>query len=423
MERARRAAAASGGSVRETSERAEALEGARGAVRQGMGRHRAATAMRPPMRGCAPRCTDWCVRDDWFASAARLPRHALPAGATQQRHRRRGARQRAQHRAARSLQPPAGADGRAPPVAQILTAQEGRNSHDHAPRRPDPRHPRAEERGALHPHVQGQDLRGEGRRRRVRGRRARRGCWSSRSRSCTTSACAWCWCTAAVRSSPKLRRRSACRRGMVEGRRITDEKSIEVTAMVLNGLINTRVLAICRDLDIEAVGISGVDAGLVRAHKRAPVAVGAGGELVDFGFVGDIDAIDTRRDQQAARQRPDAGGQPAVGGRSGHAAEHQRRHGGGGARRRARRGEAHPVHRRPGHPRQRRRPRLAHLLYGPAGTGAPARAGAHRRRHAAEGARPSRMRSAAACAACTWSPTAPRKASSARCSPTRAPAR
>ena len=32
---------------------------------------------------------------------------------------------------------------------------------------------------------------------------------------------------------------------VVEGRRVTDEKSIEVTAMVLNGLINTRVLAIC----------------------------------------------------------------------------------------------------------------------------------------------------------------------------------
>jgi acetylglutamate kinase len=79
---------------------------------------------------------------------------------------------------------------------------------------------------------------------------------------------------------------------MVEGRRITDQRSIDVTAMVLNGLINTRVLGICRDLDIEAVGISGVDAGLVRAHKRPPVALAAGGELIDFGFVGDIDAID-----------------------------------------------------------------------------------------------------------------------------------
>jgi acetylglutamate kinase len=79
---------------------------------------------------------------------------------------------------------------------------------------------------------------------------------------------------------------------MVEGRRVTDPQTIDLMAMVLNGLINTRVLAMCRDLNIEAVGISGVDAGLVRAHKRPPVALAANGELVDFGFVGDIDAID-----------------------------------------------------------------------------------------------------------------------------------
>jgi acetylglutamate kinase len=80
---------------------------------------------------------------------------------------------------------------------------------------------------------------------------------------------------------------------MVEGRRITDQQSIDVTAMVLNGLINTRILAICRDLKLDAVGISGVDAGLVRAHKRAPVRLQGDGELVDFGFVGDIDGVDT----------------------------------------------------------------------------------------------------------------------------------
>ena len=79
---------------------------------------------------------------------------------------------------------------------------------------------------------------------------------------------------------------------MVDGRRVTDQHAIDVTAMVLNGLINTRVLGMCRDLNIEAVGISGVDAGLVRAHKRPPVLT-ADGELVDFGFVGDIDAVDT----------------------------------------------------------------------------------------------------------------------------------
>ena len=79
---------------------------------------------------------------------------------------------------------------------------------------------------------------------------------------------------------------------MVDGRRVTDQHAIDVTAMVLNGLINTRVLGMCRDLNIEAVGISGVDAGLVRAHKRPPLLT-ADGELVDFGFVGDIDAVDT----------------------------------------------------------------------------------------------------------------------------------
>ncbi|HEX7417840.1 MAG TPA: acetylglutamate kinase [Steroidobacteraceae bacterium] len=79
---------------------------------------------------------------------------------------------------------------------------------------------------------------------------------------------------------------------MVEGRRITDAKSIDVTAMVLSGLINTRILAICRELNIDAVGISGVDAGLVTAHRRAPVKVGASGQLVDYGFVGDIDVVD-----------------------------------------------------------------------------------------------------------------------------------
>jgi acetylglutamate kinase len=80
---------------------------------------------------------------------------------------------------------------------------------------------------------------------------------------------------------------------MVQGRRVTDEKSIDVTAMVLNGLINTRILGICRDLNIDAVGISGVDAGLVRAHKRAPVKLDDGSGTVDYGFVGDIDSVDT----------------------------------------------------------------------------------------------------------------------------------
>ncbi len=77
----------------------------------------------------------------------------------------------------------------------------------------------------------------------------------------------------------------------VEGRRVTDSESLNVATMILNGQINTRILAACRDLKIPAVGISGVDAGLIRAHKRPPVERD-GEEAVDYGFVGDIDAVE-----------------------------------------------------------------------------------------------------------------------------------
>jgi acetylglutamate kinase len=81
---------------------------------------------------------------------------------------------------------------------------------------------------------------------------------------------------------------------MVGGRRVTDRATLDVSTMVLNGTVNTRILAACRDLHLPAVGISGVDAGLIKAHKRPPVQVeGHAGGPVDFGFVGDIDSVDT----------------------------------------------------------------------------------------------------------------------------------
>jgi acetylglutamate kinase len=78
---------------------------------------------------------------------------------------------------------------------------------------------------------------------------------------------------------------------MVQGRRVTDAEAIDATSMVLNGLINTRLLALCRGFGISALGLSGVDGGLVTAHRRAPVTL-ASGEVVDYGMVGDIDAVD-----------------------------------------------------------------------------------------------------------------------------------
>ncbi len=76
----------------------------------------------------------------------------------------------------------------------------------------------------------------------------------------------------------------------IDGRRVTDGDSLDVATMVLNGQINTRILATCRDLQIPAVGISGLDAGLIQAHRRPPVER-AGEAPLDYGFVGDIDAV------------------------------------------------------------------------------------------------------------------------------------
>jgi acetylglutamate kinase len=78
----------------------------------------------------------------------------------------------------------------------------------------------------------------------------------------------------------------------VDGRRVTDETDLKVAAMVLNGAVNTRILAVCRSLGLPAVGLSGVDAGLIQAKRRPPVR--KGNETVDYGFVGDIVSVAPR---------------------------------------------------------------------------------------------------------------------------------
>ena len=76
----------------------------------------------------------------------------------------------------------------------------------------------------------------------------------------------------------------------VEGRRVTDEATRDVATMTFNGTINTQVVAACRELGVPAIGMSGVDAGLVEAQRRPPVEVAGQGE-VDYGYVGDVVSV------------------------------------------------------------------------------------------------------------------------------------
>lgn len=84
---------------------------------------------------------------------------------------------------------------------------------------------------------------------------------------------------------------------MVAGRRVTDDDALEVAKMVYTGLLTTDLLSSLREHRVQAVGLSGVDADLLTAHRRPPVSMvdDSGVEsVVDFGHVGEIDRTDPR---------------------------------------------------------------------------------------------------------------------------------
>ncbi len=84
---------------------------------------------------------------------------------------------------------------------------------------------------------------------------------------------------------------------IVAGRRITDDLALEVAKMVYAGSLSTDLVAALRAHQLPAVGVSGVDGELLTAHRRPPVKVVTDDDAsieVDFGHVGDIDAVSPR---------------------------------------------------------------------------------------------------------------------------------
>lgn len=91
-----------------------------------------------------------------------------------------------------------------------------------------------------------------------------------------------------------LSRRMGVEPNIVAGRRVTDDQALEIAKMVYAGTLNTAVLSSLRAHQVEAVGLSGVDADLITARKRPPVSVvdDAGRTVtVDYGHVGDIERV------------------------------------------------------------------------------------------------------------------------------------
>jgi acetylglutamate kinase len=68
----------------------------------------------------------------------------------------------------------------------------------------------------------------------------------------------------------------------IDGRRITDDATIELVTMVYGGLINKKIVALLQARGCNAIGLTGADANMIPAVKRPTY------EGVDFGWVGDI---------------------------------------------------------------------------------------------------------------------------------------
>ena len=69
----------------------------------------------------------------------------------------------------------------------------------------------------------------------------------------------------------------------IDGRRITDDETIDLVTMVYAGLVNKKIVAKLQSMQCNAIGITGADANLLPAKKR-PV------KEIDFGWVGDVSA-------------------------------------------------------------------------------------------------------------------------------------
>lgn len=73
---------------------------------------------------------------------------------------------------------------------------------------------------------------------------------------------------------------------MVDGRRITDAETLKIVTMVYAGYINKNIVAQLQANGCNAIGLTGADGNLIQAHKRKHATI-------DYGFVGDIDKVNT----------------------------------------------------------------------------------------------------------------------------------
>jgi len=80
---------------------------------------------------------------------------------------------------------------------------------------------------------------------------------------------------------------------MIEGRRVTDAETLKIVTMVYAGYINKNIVAQLQAAGCNAIGLTGADGNVILAHKRIAQCSPSGAGGADYGFVGDIDDIET----------------------------------------------------------------------------------------------------------------------------------
>lgn len=75
---------------------------------------------------------------------------------------------------------------------------------------------------------------------------------------------------------------------MVEGRRVTDDETLDLVTMVYGGLVNKKLVARLQRMDQNGIGLTGADGSLMVSEKR-PVRDG-----VDYGWVGDPKEVNVK---------------------------------------------------------------------------------------------------------------------------------
>ena len=78
----------------------------------------------------------------------------------------------------------------------------------------------------------------------------------------------------------------------IQGMRVTDAETMRIVEMVLGGEVNKDIVGLINQNGGKAVGLTGKDAGLIRAKKLMLPKHGSPSELLDIGLVGDIQQID-----------------------------------------------------------------------------------------------------------------------------------